>query len=71
MVPEELVFGREGLAPEAWGDKAYSASRIESSGLAGGLNISRSTHTCIKNWFVSKYHRQVGAKNKGEAICIC
>lgn len=65
------VVGDKKFAYDIWGDAVNVASRMESSGEAGKVNISGSTYELIsphikeKGWEVS--HRgKIPAKNKGE-----
>jgi hypothetical protein len=39
---------------------------MESSGVAGKINISQSTFELIKNYFECEYRGKLPAKNKGE-----
>jgi hypothetical protein len=43
-----------------------TASRLESSGQAGRINISRTTYEQVKEFFVCEYRGRVAAKNKGD-----
>lgn len=60
------VVGTEKFAYDVWGDTVNTASRLESSGVAGRVNISRATYELVKDAFVCEYRGQVAAKNKGE-----
>jgi adenylate cyclase len=60
------VIGREKFAYDVWGDTVNTASRLESSGQAGRVNISRATYEQVKAFFVCQYRGQVAAKNKGD-----
>lgn len=60
------VVGHKKFAYDVWGDSVNTASRMESSGLAGEINISRSTYDLVQKWFVCEHRGQVSAKNKGE-----
>lgn len=48
-----------------WGDTVNTASRMESSGEIGKVNISRSTYELVKDFFDCEYRGKVSAKNKG------
>lgn len=59
------VIGREKFVYDVWGDTVNTASRLESSGVPGRVNISRSTYNQIKNFFACEYRGKIEAKNKG------
>ena len=60
------VIGREKIAYDIWGDTVNTASRMESSGVVGEINISASTYELVKDFFVCEYRGKISAKNKGE-----
>lgn len=60
------VIGLEKFAYDVWGDTVNTASRLESSGEAGRINISKSTFELVKDFFDFEYRGLVSAKNKGE-----
>ena len=60
------VVGRKKFAYDIWGDTVNTASRMESSGESGKVNISSSTYELVKEYFVCKHRGQIAAKNKGE-----
>ena len=60
------VIGKEKFAYDVWGDTVNTASRLESSGVAGRINISRATYEQVKVFFVCEYRGAIAAKNKGE-----
>jgi adenylate cyclase len=60
------VIGREKFAYDVWGDTVNTASRLESSGQADRINISRATYEQVEEFFVCEYRGQVAAKNKGD-----
>lgn len=60
------VIGREKFAYDVWGDTVNTASRLESSGVAGRINISAATYEQVKDLFVCEYRGKILAKNKGE-----
>lgn len=60
------VIGREKFAYDVWGDTVNLASRLESSGEAGRVNISSATYELIKDHFDCESRGAISAKNKGE-----
>ena len=50
---------------DVWGDAVNLASRMESSGERGQVNVSESTYQRIKDFFEMEHRGQVMAKNKG------
>ena len=60
------IVGIKKFAYDIWGDTVNLASRMESSGEAGKVNISGTTYELIKNDFNCVYRGKIQAKNKGE-----
>lgn len=60
------IVGVKKFAYDIWGDTVNIASRMESSGEAGKVNISGSTYSLVKDKFMCQYRGKVEAKNKGE-----
>jgi class 3 adenylate cyclase len=60
------VIGSEKFSYDVWGDTVNTASRLESSGEAGRINISRATYELVKDDFACQYRGRVPAKHKGE-----
>lgn len=60
------VIGREKFAYDVWGDTVNTASRLESSGVAGRINVSAATYEKVKDLFVCEHRGKISAKNKGE-----
>jgi adenylate cyclase len=60
------VIGREKFAYDVWGDTVNTASRLESSGVAGRINISGATYEQVKHSLVCEYRGKISAKHKGE-----
>ncbi len=59
------VVGTKKFAYDIWGDTVNIASRIESSGEVGKVNISAATYNKIQSYFFCTYRGQLAAKNKG------
>jgi class 3 adenylate cyclase len=59
------IVGIKKFAYDIWGDTVNIASRMESNGQAGKVNISESTYQLIKDSFECTYRGKLDAKNKG------
>ncbi|GBF48711.1 adenylate/guanylate cyclase [Leptospira ryugenii] len=60
------VIGTEKFAYDIWGDSVNMASRMESSGIVGEVNISQETYDLVKDFFDIEHRGKVAAKHKGE-----
>ena len=60
------IVGIKKFAYDIWGDTVNIASRMESSGEAGKVNISATTCELVKDKFSCIYRGKVQAKGKGE-----
>lgn len=59
------VVGKRKFAYDIWGDTVNTASRLESSGEPGEVNVSGSTEALIRDRFICEHRGKVEAKNKG------
>jgi adenylate cyclase len=59
------IVGIKKFAYDIWGDTVNIASRMESSGEAGKINISGDTYKLVKDTFNCTYRGKIDAKNKG------
>lgn len=59
------VVGKKKFAYDIWGDTVNTASRMESSGEPGKVNISIDTYNLVKDFFECEYRGKIPAKNKG------
>ncbi len=59
------VIGEKKFAYDVWSDTVNSASRCESSGVTGKINISGAAYELVKDFFECEYRGAVPAKNKG------
>ena len=60
------VVGKNKFAYDIWGDAVNLASRMESSGIPGKVNISGTTYELVKDHFKCTHRGQIEAKNKGK-----
>lgn len=60
------IVGIKKFAYDIWGDTVNTASRIESSGEVGKVNISETTYRLVKDKFHCTPRGKISAKNKGE-----
>ncbi|HUM47226.1 MAG TPA: adenylate/guanylate cyclase domain-containing protein [Chitinophagales bacterium] len=59
------IVGLKKFAYDIWGDTVNTASRMESSGEAGKINISGNTYELVKDKFPCIHRGKIEAKNKG------
>ncbi len=60
------VVGKKKYAYDIWGDTVNVASRMESNGEPGKVNISSTTYNFIKDKFTCFHRGKISAKNIGE-----
>jgi adenylate cyclase len=60
------IVGIKKFAYDIWGDTVNVASRMESSGVAGKINISATTYGLVKDHFHCIPRGKISAKGKGE-----
>lgn len=59
------VIGKDKFAFDIWGDSVNLASRMESSGEPGKINISGATYALVQDFFECEYRGEIDAKGKG------
>lgn len=59
------VVGHRKFAYDVWGDTVNTASRLESAGIAGEINISEGTYREVRPFFACEPRGHIAAKNKG------
>ena len=60
------VIGRRKFVYDVWGDAVNVASRMESHGLGGAIQVTEATYMLIKDDFVCEPRGAVNVKGKGE-----
>lgn len=60
------VVGHKKLSFDIWGDTVNTASRMESSGEGGKINISGTTYEFVRDFFSCEYRGKMPVKYKGE-----
>lgn len=60
------VVGHKKIAYDIWGDTVNIASRMESSGEPGKINISGTTYEFVKEYFTCHYRGRMPVKYKGD-----
>ncbi len=60
------VVGTKKFVYDIWGDTVNIASRMESSGEPGKVNISAYTYMLVKDYFDCEYRGKLDAKGKGK-----
>ena len=58
------VVGKKKFAYDIWGDTVNVASRMESAGIPGGVNVSEETHNLIKEYFICHNRGEIDVKHK-------
>lgn len=60
------IVGQSKFAYDVWGDTVNIASRMESSGKIGRINVSETTYRLLRKHFVLEPRGYIAAKNKGK-----
>jgi class 3 adenylate cyclase len=60
------VIGRDRFAYDVWGDTVNTASRMESSGVPGRIQVTARTYERLRDRYVLEPRGTVGVKGKGE-----
>jgi class 3 adenylate cyclase len=60
------IVGVKKFQYDIWGDTVNTASRMESSGEVGKVNISEATYALVKDEFECEYRGEIEAKGKGK-----
>jgi adenylate cyclase len=62
------VIGTKKFAYDLWGDTVNVASRMESQGVAGGIQVTAATYELLKDNYVFEQREAITVKGKGEMI---
>jgi class 3 adenylate cyclase len=60
------VIGRKKFVYALWGDMVNTASRMESHGASGKIQITRATYELVKDHFECEYIGEIDVKGKGK-----
>lgn len=60
------VIGQKKLVYDLWGDAVNIASRMESQGVPGRIQVTQDTYELIKDEFVCKPRGSLDLKGRGE-----
>ena len=60
------IVGKRKYAYDIWGDTVNIASRMESAGAVGRVNLSAYTYDLVRREFKCEYRGKIDAKGKGE-----
>jgi class 3 adenylate cyclase/ligand-binding sensor domain-containing protein len=59
------VIGKSKATYDIWGNTVNLASRMESAGIAGRINVSGNTYEVIKEFFLCEHRGKIPVKNHG------
>ena len=62
------VIGTKKFAYDLWGDTVNMASRMESTGMAGGIQVTAATYKLLQDKYVFEERDAIAIKGKGEMI---
>ncbi|MDH5797352.1 MAG: adenylate/guanylate cyclase domain-containing protein, partial [Paracoccaceae bacterium] len=60
------IVGLKKFQYDIWGDTVNTASRMESSGEVGRVNVSQTTYELVQEKFECSFRGEVEAKGKGK-----
>lgn len=60
------VIGLKKWAYDLWGDTVNTASRMESHGIPGRIQVTRTTYECLKEMYLFEERGRIPIKGKGE-----
>ena len=59
------VIGKKKFVYDLWGDSVNVASRMESHGVPGRIQLSEATYLLVKDSFLAKSRGEINIKGKG------
>jgi class 3 adenylate cyclase len=62
------VIGTDKFSYDLWGDTVNTASRMESTGVAGCIQVTARTYQCLRNSYRFQRRGLVAVKGKGEMV---
>ncbi|MBF2028804.1 MAG: response regulator [Oscillatoriales cyanobacterium C42_A2020_001] len=62
------VIGTKKFIYDLWGDTVNTASRMESQGISGHIQVTESTYACLKQTFQFEPRGAIDIKGKGEMV---
>lgn len=62
------VIGTKKFIYDLWGDTVNTASRMESQGISGCIQVTETTHTCLHQAFQFEPRGAIDIKGKGEMV---
>ena len=62
------VIGTKKFAYDLWGDTVNVASRMESQGAAGGIQVTAATYALLRDKYIFEQRDAIAIKGKGEMI---
>jgi len=62
------VIGMKKFIYDLWGDTVNVASRMESHGVAGGIQVTASTYECLREDYHLEKRGKIAVKGKGEMV---
>ena len=60
------VIGKKKFTYDLWGDSVNTASRMESHGIAGRIQVTDNTYHLLKNKYTFEYRGEIEIKGKGK-----
>lgn len=62
------VIGTRKFSYDLWGDTVNTASRMESHGLSGGIQVTATTYECLRDKYLFEERGVIQVKSKGEMM---
>jgi class 3 adenylate cyclase len=62
------VIGTKKFIYDLWGDTVNTASRMESQGIPGSIQVTEFTYQCLRDKFLLEERGLISIKGKGEML---